>query len=181
MSLIETSRFISLVLRHKPSAAGITLDCHGWADVNELIAGVAKRHPIDMRLLEEIVENDGKGRYSFSEDKTKIRANQGHSVDVDVELEELTPPDVLYHGTAEKYIGSILKSGLVPKSRLYVHLSRDTETAIKVGKRHGTPVVLAIDAKAMSEDGAVFYISKNGVLLTKEVPPRYLKPISTEK
>lgn len=178
MSLIDTSRFISLVLRHKPSCAGITLDAHGWADVNELIAGVNKKHPLDMRLLEEIVATDEKGRYSFNEDKTKIRANQGHSIDVDVELEELTPPDVLYHGTAEKYVQSILKDGLMPRSRLYVHLSRDADTARVVGKRHGAPVVFAIDAGAMADDGVKFFISKNGVWLTKTVPTRYLKLIS---
>ena len=175
MSLIEISRFISLILRHKPSEIGIELDEHGWANVNELISGINKRRPFTMAQLEEIVSSDDKQRYSFNEDKTLIRANQGHSVPVDVELEEVTPPDVLYHGTGEKYLSSINAMGLIPKSRLYVHLSGYTETAQNVGKRHGTPVILAVDCKQMVADGYTFYLSVNGVWLTKEVPCRYLK------
>lgn len=119
----ETSKYISLVLRHKPDVIGITLDEHGWANVDELIAGVSKTHPINMDILEQIVSEDEKHRYSFNEDKTLIRANQGHSIPVDVELEEKEPPEILFHGTGEKYVDSINKSGLIPKSRLYVHLS----------------------------------------------------------
>ena len=121
MSLKETSKFISLILRHKPEAIGITLDEHGWANVNELIAGISKTQPIDMSMLEQIVSEDEKQRYSFNEDKTLIRANQGHSIPVDVELEEKEPPEVLYHGTGEKYVESIDCTGLEPRQRLYVH------------------------------------------------------------
>jgi putative RNA 2'-phosphotransferase len=113
-------------------------------------------------------------RYSFNEDKTLIRANQGHSIPVDVELTELVPPMLLYHGTAEKYVESIDATGLIPKSRLYVHLSADYDTAIKVGTRHGSPVIYTVDATQMHEDGYKFYRSVNGVWLTKEVPTRYL-------
>ena len=174
MDLTRTSRYISLVLRHKPEAAGITLDEHGWADVGELIAGVSRTRPLDMELLEEIVRTDSKQRYSFNEDKTLIRANQGHSIPVDVELERLEPPALLYHGTGRKYVRSIDRQGLLPKSRLYVHLSADAETAMKVGRRHGEPVVYQVQAGRMSADGYPFYRSANGVWLTKEVPAGYL-------
>ena len=171
MDLIQTSKFISLILRHKPEAIGITLDEHGWANVNELLDGVK----IDMSLLEEIVVTDDKQRYSFNEDKTLIRANQGHSIPVDVELDEVQPPEFLWHGTAEKYVDSICREGLIPKSRLYVHLSSDVSTATTVGKRHGEVALLRIDARKMYEDGFKFYLSKNGVWLTKSVPTSYLE------
>lgn len=175
MSLKDTSKFIALILRHKPEEIGIRLDEHGWADVAELITGISERQPFSMEMLEEIVASDEKQRYSFSEDRTLIRANQGHSIPVDVELEEKTPPDILYHGTGEKYVSSIDNEGLIPKSRLYVHLSKDTETAVKVGSRHGKPVIYRILAKEMSADEYRFFLSANGVWLTKEVPVRYLK------
>ena len=130
-----------------------------------------------MEMLEQIVAADNKQRYSFNEDKTKIRANQGHSIPVDVELEALTPPDILYHGTAEKYVSSIETRGLIPKSRLYVHLSADFDTALNVGKRHGNPIIYQVDANKMAQDGYTFYRSANGVWLTKEVPVKYLKII----
>lgn len=174
MSLLETSRFISLVLRHKPEAIGIALDEHGWANVDELIAGISKTHPLTMEMLKEIVSTDDKKRYSFNEDKTLIRANQGHSIPVDVELEEVKPPKHLYHGTGEKYVPSIDRQGLIPKSRLYVHLSRDIDTAVKVGKRHGNPVVYVVDSEKMSEQGYKFFLSVNGVWLTEKVPVDFL-------
>ena len=175
MSDRRTSRYLCLILRHKPEVIGITLDEHGWADVEALIEGVSRTHDLDREILERIVAEDEKGRYSFNEDHTKIRANQGHSVPVDVELEELVPPEVLFHGTGEKYVGSIDRQGLIPKTRLYVHLSDDYGTAVKVGQRHGRPVVYTVDSKRMQEDGYVFYRSVNGVWLTKEVPARYFK------
>lgn len=177
MKLKNTSKFISLILRHKPEAIGITLDGHGWADVQELIDGVNRSggHALDMETLEEIVRTDEKQRYSFNEGHTLIRANQGHSVPVDVELQEKIPPDLLWHGTGEKYVPSIDKQGLIPKSRLYVHLSSDKETAGKVGSRHGRPVIYRIDCRKMSEDGYRFFLSANGIWLTKSVPPEYLK------
>jgi len=175
MKLTQTSKYISLILRHKPEAIGITLDEHGWADVRELIAGINQTHPLTMELLEEIVRTDEKQRYSFNEDKTLIRANQGHSIPVDVELPEMRPPAVLYHGTGKKYAASIDRMGLIPKSRLYVHLSLDREAALKVGRRHGVPAVYIIQAEAMYQNGYLFYRSVNGVWLTKKVPAEYLK------
>lgn len=175
MNLTQTSKFISLILRHQPEVIGITLDEHGWADVEELIAGVSRTHPLTMELLEEIVDTDEKQRYSFNEDKTLIRANQGHSIPVDVELPELKPPAVLYHGTGGKYVPSIDRQGLLPKSRLYVHLSADRETAVQVGRRHGVPVVYTVQAEEMSKAGYPFYRSVNGVWLTKTVPAEYLR------
>lgn len=153
MSLNKTSKFISLILRHRPEVIGIELDEHGWADVGELIAGVAKSRPFDMEMLEEIVRTDSKQRYSFNEDRTLIRANQGHSIPVDVELEQKEPPEVLYHGTGEKFVSSIDRQGLLPKSRLYVHLSPDEATARNVGRRHGKPVVYEVMAGQMVPAG----------------------------
>ena len=157
------------------SSIGITLDEHGWANVDELIAGIAKTQPIDMAMLEQIVAEDEKQRYSFNEDKTLIRANQGHSIPVDVELEEKEPPEILYHGTGAKYVSSIDEQGLMPKSRLYVHLSSDEDTAKKVGQRHGKPVIYVVKSGKMFCDGYRFYKSVNGVWLTKEVPLSYLE------
>ncbi len=175
MSLKKTSKFISLILRHKPEVIGITLDEHGWANVEELIKGVSKTHNLNMDILEQIVREDEKQRYSFNEDKTLIRANQGHSIPVDVELEELEPPRYLYHGTGEKYRDSIDKEGIKSKSRLYVHLSSDMDTAVKVGSRHGKPIVYRVWAERMYEEGIKFYKSANGVWLTKYVAPDYIK------
>lgn len=149
--LIRTSRYISMLLRHKPEAAGISLDKNGWAKVDELIIGVNKTHQLNMEILEEIVSTDDKQRYSFNEDKTLIRANQGHSIDVDVELEECVPPDILWHGTGTKYVEEIKKEGLKPRTRLYVHLSSDYETAHSVGSRHGQPYVFKINTKKMKK------------------------------
>ena len=173
--LTRTSRFIALVLRHKPQAAGIEVDEHGWANVDELIAGIsAAGHPLDRATLDLIVATDEKGRYSYSDDGKRIRANQGHSIHVDVELEETMPPDTLFHGTATRFLESIDDKGLWPGNRLYVHLSSDEQTATKVGSRHGVPVVLRVEAGRMASDGFVFYRSANGVWLTKFVPREYL-------
>ena len=178
MSLKETSKYISLILRHKPETIGITLDEHGWANVDELIAGISKTHTMNMQILEEIVSTDEKQRYSFNDDKTLIRANQGHSVQVDVELKELEPPEILWHGTGEKFVASIDSSGLIPKSRLYVHLSKDKETAAVVGARHGKPVLYKVLSGKMYKDGYKFYLSENKVWLTKEVPLKYLDKVT---
>ena len=169
-------KFLSLILRHKPETIGISLDEYGWANVEELIEGINKSYPFDMGSLEKIVEEDDKQRFSFSDDHKLIRANQGHSIDVDVELQELVPPAVLYHGTGEKYISSISKTGLISKTRLYVHLSIDPLTAKAVGERHGVPYIYLVDAEKMVKDGYRFFLSKNGVWLTKEVPVEYLSP-----
>ena len=130
-----------------------------------------------MEELREIVANNNKQRYEFSEDMTRIRARQGHSIQVDVDLEEAIPPDVLYHGTAKRFVDSILKQGILKGKRLYIHLSTTVEMATKVGQRHGAPVVLAIDAKRMSEDGNKFFLSRNGVWLTEFVDAKYITGI----
>ena len=177
MTQTSYGKFIALILRHKPEMIGITLDEHGWADVGELIEGIrrTKGEDFDMALLEKIAAEDNKQRYSFNDTKTLIRANQGHSVPVDVELERVQPPEVLYHGTAEKTLAAIKSEGLKPMGRLYVHLSGDGETAVKVGMRHGKPVVLTVLSGKMAEDGYEFFRSVNGVWLTKHVPPEYLR------
>ena len=181
MNLTKISRFISLILRHKPEVINIQLDEHGWANVKDLIEGVSESYNFNMSMLEEIVRTDEKQRYSFNEDKTLIRANQGHSIPVDVELEEAIPPEFLWHGTAKKYVDSINAIGLIPKSRLYVHLSKDIETAITVGKRHGKVVIYQVASKQMYDNGYKFYLSKNGVWLTKNVPDIYLKQVPLNK
>lgn len=176
MNLENISRYMSLILRHKPDIIGISLDEHGWANVNELINGIAKNNAgFNMESLEEIVRTDSKQRYSFNDDKTLIRANQGHSIPVDIELEEKEPPEYLYHGTGEKYVESINRQGLIPKSRLYVHLSKNVKTAESVGERHGRPIVYLVHSGKMYKDGYKFYLSANGVWLTKKVPVEYLQ------
>lgn len=174
--LDKLSVFISLVLRHKPDAVGINLDEHGWANVEELIDGINNTgRKIDMEVLEEIVRTDNKQRYSFNEDKTLIRANQGHSIPVDVELKEQEPPEILYHGTADRFIKAITAEGLKPMGRLYVHLSKDIEIANKVGKRHGKPVILKVHSGRMYQDGIKFYLSENGVWLTENVDVKFIE------
>ena len=171
----NTGKFIAFILRHHPESIGMKLDEHGWARTEDLIAGIAKSRPFDMQMLEEIERTDSKQRYSFNEDKTLIRANQGHSVQVDVELPVTEPPETLYHGTARRFAASLEAQGLLPQSRLYGHLSPDQETAEKVGRRHGEPVIYLVDAGQMHRDGYCFYLSANGVWLTKVVPATYLK------
>lgn len=181
MGLNETSKYISMILRHKPEVIGITLDEHGWANVDELIDGISRTQSFDMKILEEIVRTDNKQRYSFNDDKTNIRANQGHSILVDVEPEEKAPPEILWHGTGEKFVSSIDEQGLIPKSRLYVHLSPDRYTATAVGRRHGNPVLYLVKAKEMYDNGFKYFLSKNGVWLTKEVPVKYLEKQEMQK
>ena len=170
--------FIAYILRHNPSAVGIVLDERGWARVDGLIAGVrGSGREIDMQILENVVATDSKGRFSFNGDKSLIRANQGHSIPVAVEMEEATPPETLYHGTAEKYLEGIKAEGIVKKSRNFVHLSKDRETAVKVGERHGKPVVLVIDARQMASDGCKFWLTSNGVWQTEFGAFKYVKEI----
>ncbi len=169
------SKFLSLVLRHKPEEIGIELDKNAWADVAELISKMTVYGKnINFELLETIVQNDSKQRFTFNADKSKIRANQGHSVKVDLDYSEKEPPEFLYHGTARRFLNSILNAGLQKQKRHHVHLSCDVATANVVGQRHGKPVVLQIMAKQMFVDGFVFYKSKNGVWLTEEVPTKYI-------
>ena len=177
----QLGKFLSLVLRHKPETVGIALDEHGWANVDELLQGIrGSGREIDMALLKHIVRENDKQRFSFSEDGRKIRANQGHSVAVDVELEQRPPPEILYHGTVERNIHSIETEGLLRGNRLYVHLSPDTATANKVAaRRKGMPVIYEVLAGRMCRDGYVFYRSINGVWLTEHVPSEYLHRLGT--
>lgn len=171
-----TSIFLCYLLRHHPEAVGLELDYHGWADVEELINKVndTKKYALTFGDLCEIVRTDNKQRYSFNIDKTMIRANQGHSVPVDVELAEIEPPDELYHGTCEKFTKSIEENGLIPNGRLYVHLSLDISTAVNVGARHGKSVAYKVNAGEMYKKGYRFYRSVNMVWLADFVPPEYL-------
>lgn len=176
--LESLSKFLSLILRHKPEAIGITLDAHGWADVDMLLQGMQKAgKEMNRDILLEIVQNDAKGRYCLNADCTLLRANQGHSIAVDVELEQPPPPQFLYHGTALRFLSAIKAEGLRSMSRLYVHLSKEQQSAYKVGQRHGKPIILRVAATQMYQDGYPFYLSANGVWLTKHVPPQYLEQL----
>ena len=169
--LVRISKKLSYLLRHSTAF----IDDHGWAQVTSIIAELQKGWPdFTMDHLRKIVATDEKGRYSFDQGEKRIRANQGHSIPVDVDLKRMKPPAVLYHGTATRFLGSILAEGLTGQSRLYVHLSDSVETAVKVGQRHGKPVVLSVDSARMVADGYEFYLSENGVWLTKQVPANYL-------
>ncbi len=169
------SRFMSLILRHKPEVIGVQLDENGWLEVDQLIEGINKQGKrITLEILKEVVANNDKKRFIFNEDGTKIRANQGHSIEVDVELKETIPPAFLYHGTVNKTIKLIQKSGLKKMSRQHVHLSQDRDTAFKVGSRRGFPVILSIDTGRMHQDGYQFYLSENEVWLTDHVPVKYI-------
>ncbi|BAY62260.1 phosphotransferase KptA/Tpt1 [Calothrix brevissima NIES-22] len=176
--LIKISKFLSKYLRHQPESLGITLESGGWVNVQELLAACAKHQfPITLQELQEVVANNDKKRFSFDSTGTMIRANQGHSVEVDLQLEPVTPPNVLYHGTGHKSVESILQTGIAKMSRHHVHLSADIATAKTVGARHGKPVVLAIDTASMYQAGYQFYCSDNGVWLVDNVPPEYLQII----
>jgi putative RNA 2'-phosphotransferase len=173
--LVKSSKLIALVLRHRPDKIALELDKNGWAATTELLQKLNEHgHRFDLELLKEVVETNDKRRFIFSDDLAMIRANQGHSVEVDLNLEPKTPPSFLFHGTAEKNLGSIKESGLVKGSRHHVHLSAEEETAKKVGSRHGKPVVLTVKAGEMRMDGHQFFQSENGVWLTDAVPVIYL-------
>ena len=175
MNYERLSKFMSLVLRHKPSEAGVTLDENGWCDVDSLIAGMNRRQPgVTHNDLHHVVKYDNKCRYSLSDDGTKIRANQGHSVAVDLGLARKVPPDTLYHGTVERFLSSIRVEGLKKMKRHHVHLSADKETAQNVGGRRGEAIVLTINSKAMESDGFEFFLSENGVWLVDQVPSEYI-------
>ncbi|WP_044642631.1 RNA 2'-phosphotransferase [Risungbinella massiliensis] len=172
---IKRSKFLSMVLRHLPESVGLTLDQNGWIDVRKLLSACAKKGVIiSPECLERIVETNDKKRFAFNEDRTKIRASQGHSVSVDLLLKPTAPPEYLYHGTAMHFLSSIQNRGLVKGRRQHVHLSHDVVTAIQVGRRHGDPVVLKVLAKDMMDNGYLFYVSDNGVWLTDHVPSVYL-------
>lgn len=174
--LVHLSKFLSLVLRHDPGMIGITLDPNGWVPVDELLSAAARAgKPITREQLDEVVATNDKKRFAFSPDGTLIRASQGHSVDVDLGLAPVEPPERLFHGTATRSVEAIRAEGLVRQSRQHVHLSPDEETALRVGQRHGKPVVLIVRAGQMHRDGHPFYQSDNGVWLTASVPPEYLE------
>ena len=170
-ALVKRSKFLSMVLRHKPEKANLKLDEAGWANVEELLSNTA----FDMKSLEEVVATNSKKRFEFNSDKTKIRARQGHSFNVKLGYDPKEPPEVLYHGTATRFVDSIMKDGLKPMGRHHVHLSGDTDTASQVGKRHGKLAILKVAAGKMSNDGAKFYLTENKVWLTDHVPVEYLE------
>ncbi|MBC7806526.1 MAG: RNA 2'-phosphotransferase [Akkermansiaceae bacterium] len=173
--VIKTSKYLALHLRHAPERIGLTLDSAGWCAVSDLLAACARNGvSITRAELDMVVAENDKQRFAFSEDGTRIRASQGHSIAVELELAPVSPPPVLYHGTGAGSVKPILADGLRKMRRHHVHLSADVETAIKVGARHGKPVVLAVDADAMHRAGHVFYRSENGVYLVDEVSPQFL-------
>lgn len=171
--LVTRGKQLAFLLRHDTE---YKFDRKGWREVSDLV----KNHGYTLAELEEIVETNDKKRYEFDETKKRIRARQGHSISVDVELEEVTPPDVLYHGTATRFLSSIYDKGILKGTRLHVHLSDNAETALKTGSRHGKPVALIVDAKQMHDDGLKFYRSANGVYLTDYVARKYLIPDITQ-
>lgn len=171
----KLSKFLSLILRHEPQAIGLTLDAEGWADVDDFIAKAGAHGKLYSRtLIEAIVRDNDKQRFKLSADGRRIRANQGHSIDVDLALAPVEPPATLYHGTATRFAGSIRKTGLEKCSRQHVHLSLDRDTAVKVGSRHGTPLVLQVRAAEMHAQGFVFYRADNGVWLTDAVAVEFI-------
>ncbi len=169
---LKISKFLSYVLRHKPESIGLTLNNNGWASVAEILNN--RKLQFSLEELKFVVENNEKNRFSLNEDFSLIKANQGHSVDIKLEFQQIVPPDILYHGTAQHLLASIQEKGLDKRKRHHVHLSIDIKTASNVGKRHGKLIILAIDAKKMHQDGYQFYISDNNVYLVEEVPAKYL-------
>ena len=176
-SLTSTSKFLSLVLRHQPEVIGMQLDPEGWLPIDELIENANRKgNELSLELLHEVVASCEKKRFSLSDDGLKIRANQGHSVpDVELNLEPVTPPNQLFHGTVAAFMESIREQGLLKRSRNHVHLSADIETAKKVGARRGKPLILTIRTEAMHESGHSFYLSANGVWLTDAVPAQFIQ------
>lgn len=171
----KTSKFLSYILRHHPEFINLNLDENGWANVDELITkSTNDSQGFTFEELDEIVETNDKKRFIFNEDKTRIRANQGHSIDINLALIPQQPPEFLYHGTAQSNIDSILEKGIEKRNRQHVHLSQDIETATKVGMRHGKPIILTINTEKMFDDGIEFYLSENNVWLTDFVDIKYI-------
>lgn len=174
--LTKTSKFLSLVLRHRPERIGLTLDDEGWATVSDLLHRMSEAgHPLTREILLQVVAQNDKQRFRMSDDGSRIRANQGHSIEIDLALPAAIPPELLYHGTATRFVDSILEHGLLRGSRNHVHLSPDVETATRVGARHGKPMVLTVAAAEMQRNGHAFYVAENGVWLTEHVPAEYLR------
>lgn len=175
-NLEKLGKFISLILRHSPETIGLELDESGWADVRKLLDGMNRKgRRINFSLLNEIVEKNNKKRYEFSNDYKKIRACQGHSIDINLDLESIEPPEILFHGTALRNLDSIKKDGVNKRNRQHVHLSEDYDTAYNVGKRHGKPYIITVLSGKMYKEGKKFYISKNKVWLTDDIESKYLK------
>lgn len=175
MNTRSISKLLSFILRHSPDTIQLTLDAHGWANVSTLLQQCkAHGHHFTMQELEKTVAENDKQRFSFNEDKTMIRANQGHSLDISLDLPPATPPEFLYHGTVAKFMDNIRKTGLQKMNRQHVHLTDNRATAEKVGSRRGVPHILTIRSGDMHRDGIVFYLSDNGVWLTDEVPVKYI-------
>jgi len=178
---VKVSKFLSRILRHAPEDLGLTLEPGGWVPVDDLLAGASKTGMhISRPELDEIVRNSDKQRFAFDDTGNKIRANQGHSTEVDLQLEPTEPLAELFHGTTTANLESVLRDGLVRMARHHVHLSADTPTALKVGSRHGKPVILLIDSARMRADGHTFFRSANGVWLVDHVPPQYLRVMTPE-
>lgn len=176
---VRISKYLSLHLRHRPEALGLELGPGGWVSLTDLLAAAARKgFPISREEVAEVVTFCAKQRYSFDASRTQIRANQGHSVSVDLQLEPVEPPAILYHGTGSKSVAAILARGLEKRSRHHVHLSPDLPTAVNVGRRHGLAVVLEVAAGVMHRDGHVFFCSTNGVWLVDCVPAQYLRVIA---
>lgn len=172
---VRQSKFLSLILRHKPAGIGLHLNSEGWAELEEIVQrSAAGRTPLTRSVIEEIVASSDKQRFSISADGLRIRANQGHSIAVDLGLKPSSPPKLLYHGTASRFLDAIEREGLVKGSRQHVHLSTDYDTALRVGRRHGDAIVLTVDAEEMSRRSFIFFLSRNGVWLTDSVPAVYL-------
>ena len=173
---IKISKFLSYVLRHEPEAIGLKLDKNGWVSIERLVrCANSSGQNLSHEVIEAVVQTNEKKRFAISEDGLMIRASQGHSVNIDLGLKPKLPPRYLYHGTATRFLDSILSSGLKPRKRQHVHLSSDITTAVRVGQRHGKPVILAIKAGKMNADGYSFFLSTNGVWLTEKVPLKYLE------
>ncbi len=175
MNLRKTSKFLSYILRHKPETIQLELDAQGWATIEHLLAQMQQHgRPLSREMLQQVVDQNDKQRFKIDATGQHIRANQGHSINVDFALEPVSPPATLYHGTAQKYKNSILEKGLIKRNRHQVHLSCDKSTALKVGSRHGRPLLFLVDSAAMHAEGHTFYCSDNGVWLTDAVPSQYL-------
>lgn len=178
--IVRISKYLSLHLRHQPEHLGLELEEGGWVDIATLLAACASNgFPLTRAELEEVVVRNDKQRFSFDELGTRLRANHGHSVEVDLQMEPAVPPPLLYHGTPERSVAAIVRTGIAKMKRQHVHLSTTIEVARTVGARRGAPVLIAVDAAAMHRDGLVFFRSDSGIWLTDHVPPQYLRPLES--
>ena len=179
--LITVSKFLSKYLRHEPETLGLTLEPGGWVPIDDLLAGASRiGFSVTTDELRRVVAENDKQRFSVDDTGRKIRANQGHSTEVDLQLEEVEPPERLYHGTVARFLDAIRTEGLQKMNRHDVHLSKDVETATKVGQRRGKPIILLVESARMAADGHKFRVSANGVWLTESVPPRYIRLLGAE-